>query len=331
MRKFFKFFALFLLLLFSAAAAGVIYHNSKYPQVDAAKEITFEYTPEMIARGEYLANSVSACLDCHSTRDWTLYSGPIKPGTEGMGGDKYGEEIGIPGTVYTKNLTPAALGDWTDGEIFRAITSGINKHGEVLFPMMPYPAYSEMAEEDVKAVIAYLRNMKPIKNDVPASSINFPVSMFIKEVPKNYTPKTLPDKTNLPEYGKYLVTIGGCIDCHSQTEQGVPIPGKEFGGGDGYVLPFGTIKGANITPDMETGIGGWSKEVFIARFKYFQQEESKKMKADNVQTIMPWTFYSGMTEEDLGAIYDYLRTIPPVKNRVVTYSPPNQQFLNTKR
>jgi hypothetical protein len=285
----------------------------------------------MIKRGEYLANHVSACMDCHSTRDWTLYSGPIKPGTEGKGGDKYGEELGIPGTVYTKNITPAGIGHWTDGELMRAITSGINKNGNVLFPMMPYPLYNNIAEEDLKAIVAYLRSLQPIENKVPESSINFPVNMLIKSAPKNYIAKPAPDRNNSVEYGKYLVTIGGCIDCHSPADQGEMIAGKEFGGGVEYDLPFGIIRTANITPDMETGIGSWSKEVFIARFKYFLNEESKKMRSDNVQTIMPWTLYAGMTEEDLGAIYDYLRTVKPLKNKVVTYSPPNQQFLNARR
>jgi hypothetical protein len=331
MRKFFKFFAVFLLVLFIVAAAGIMYYNSNYPDVEPPKDLTFEYTPELISRGEYLARNVSMCIDCHSTRDWTLYSGPLKPGTEGMGGEKYGEELGIPGSVYSKNITPAGLSSWTDGEIFRAITSGVNKHGDVLFPIMPYTLYNQMAEEDVKAIIAYIRQLKPIQNEVAASSINFPVNMIIKSVPKNYIPKAVPDKNNPAEYGRYMITISGCMECHTPMNEGVPVEGKDYSGGVEMDLPFGMVRSANLTPDMETGIGGWSKEMFIARFRYFLNDESKKMRADNVQTIMPWTFYAGMTDEDLGAIYDYLRTVPPVKNKVVTYSPPNQKFLNTKR
>jgi hypothetical protein len=331
MRTLLKILAVFLLVVVVAAAAGVIYYNSKYPDVEPAKEMTFDYTPEMISRGEYLANNVAVCIDCHSDRDWTVYSGPLTPGTEGKGGERIGEELGLPGYVYTKNITPAAIGDWTDGELFRAITSGVTRHGDVLFPIMPYLAYNEMAEEDVKAIIAYIRQLKPIENQVPASSINFPVNILMKSAPRNYISKPLPDKNNSIEYGKYLVTIGACGDCHSPAVEGEPIPGKEFSGGFEMHLPFGTVRSANITPDMETGIGGWGKEVFIARFKYFLSEEAKKTKAENVQTIMPWTFYANMTEEDLGAIYDYLRTLPPVKNKVVTYSPPNQRFANTKK
>jgi mono/diheme cytochrome c family protein len=331
MGSIFKIFGIFLLVVVSVAVAGIVYYNSHYPDVEPAKELSFEYTPELITRGAYLANHVAVCIDCHSDRDWTLYSGPLKPGTEGKGGERMGEELGLPGYVYTKNITPSAIGEWTDGELFRTIVSGVNKHNEVLFPIMPYPAYNQMAEEDIKAIIAYIRQLKPIENHVPSSSINFPVNMLIKSEPKNYISKPLPDKNNITEYGQYLVTIGACADCHSPADQGKPIPGKEFGGGFEIDLPFGTVRSANISPDMETGIGAWSKEVFIARFKYFLQEESTKMSGDKVQTIMPWTFYAGMTEEDLGAIYDYLRTVAPVKNKVVTFSPPNQRFLNTRK
>jgi mono/diheme cytochrome c family protein len=331
MGKLLKIFGIFLLIVVTAAAAGIIYYNSQYPDVEPARDLSFEYTPELIARGEYLANNVALCLDCHSDRNWKLYSGPIIPGTEGKGGERMGEELGLPGYVYSKNITPAGIGDWTDGELFRAITSGVTKNGDVLFPIMPYPAYSQMAEEDIKAIIAYIRQLKPIEHQVPASSINFPVNMLIKSEPKNYVSRSIPDKNNIVEYGKYMVTISACADCHSPAEQGKPIEGKEFSGGFEIDLPFGVIRSANITPDMETGIGAWSKEVFIARFKYFLNEEATKMRADNVQTFMPWTMYAEMTDEDLGAIYDYLRTVPPVKNKVVTFSPPNQRFANTRK
>jgi mono/diheme cytochrome c family protein len=222
MRKFFKFFAVFLLVLFIVAAAGIMYYNSNYPDVEPPKDLTFEYTPELISRGEYLARNVSMCIDCHSTRDWTLYSGPLKPGTEGMGGEKYGEELGIPGSVYSKNITPAGLSSWTDGEIFRAITSGVNKHGDVLFPIMPYTLYNQMAEEDVKAIIAYIRQLKPIQNEVAASSINFPVNMLMKSGTNvNYTPESRfrIKAILLSTGGIWLPLAAACADCHSPAER----------------------------------------------------------------------------------------------------------------
>jgi hypothetical protein len=331
MKKFFRILAVLLLVLVIVFAGGLIYYNSKYPDIQPAKDFKFEYSAEMLERGKYLAHNVALCMDCHSTRDWSKYSGPIVPGTEGMGGEKFDEMIGIPGVVYTKNITPAALGDWTDGELLRAITSGVNKHGDVLFPIMPYPFYNQMAEEDVKAVIAYVRSLKPIENDVPASSINFPVNMLIKTAPREYVPISSPDRNNPVEYGKYLVNIGACNDCHSPSEDGQMIEGKELSGGYLFDLPFGEIRSANITPDMETGIGSWSKETFLARFRHFLNPESTRPRSDNSQTIMPWTMYAGMTDEDLSAIYDYLRTVKPVKNRVVPFTPPNQKFMNVKR
>ena len=85
-------------------------------------------------------------MDCHSTRDWMRFAGPVVKGTEGKGGDKFDESIGFPGTIYAKNITPAALGNWTDGELVRAITMGINKKEEALFPMMPYMNFNHLSQ-----------------------------------------------------------------------------------------------------------------------------------------------------------------------------------------
>jgi mono/diheme cytochrome c family protein len=264
-------------------------------------------------------------MDCHSKRDWTKSSGPIIPGTEGQGGDRFGEEMGLPGTLYSKNITPAGLGSWTDGEILRALTAGVNKDNKALFPLMPYLAYRNFSREDLYSIIAYLRTLKPIKNEVPESSINFPVNLIIKTLPEDYTlVNPEPDKNNPKEYGKYLVTAASCIECHTKSEGGEMVKGMEFAGGGSFEAPWGTITSANITPDKETGIGNWTKEIFIARFKAYNSDEIKNMKMSGHEfnSIMPWSLYAGMTEEDLGAIYDYLRTQKPVRNLINRYSPP---------
>ena len=98
-------------------------------------------TPALVDRGNYLANHVAACMDCHSQRDWTKLTGPILPGTLGAGGQEYGKNYGLPGRLYGRNLTPAALKEWTDQELLVAITTGVNRAGKPLFPLMPYPNY----------------------------------------------------------------------------------------------------------------------------------------------------------------------------------------------
>lgn len=297
---------------------GIYMLKTSFPDVGEASNVKVEATLEQIARGKYLANHVSSCIDCHSERNWDYYAAPIVMGSEGKGGEVFPEEMGLPGTLVAPNITPAALGDWTDGEIIRAFTSGVNKHGEALFPMMPYLMYANMAEEDVHAIVAYLRTLKPIENIPPRSSLNFPMNLIVRTIPKPYEAPPMPDKTNSVAYGKYLTTIAACSECHTQTDHGEPLPGMAMAGGFEFPLPTGKlVRSANITPDQETGIGNWTREYFIAQFKRFEKPESHMLPVqDGHNTIMPWTMYAGMTETDLGAIYDYLRTVTPVKNGV---------------
>jgi mono/diheme cytochrome c family protein len=309
--------------------SGSVYFNATYPKSVPVPEVKIEMTAERIERGKYLANNVALCVDCHSTRDFSKFSGPIKPGTEGMGGEIFGKEMGLPGKIPVKNITPAALGNWTDGEIIRALTSGINKHGEALFPIMPYENFYGMCEEDLYSIVAYLRTLKPIDNQVGEKELDFPVNFIEKTLPlDSYKPTKAPDKSDLKEYGKYLVTIASCNHCHTPSNDGEPISGMEYAGGAEVKLPFGTIRSSNLTPDLETGLGAWTKEQFIQRFKSMATDQVKNMEIlpGSFNTIMPWTQYGGMTEEDLGAIYEYLHSLKPVKNTVVKFTPANTKM-----
>ena len=81
------------------------------------------------------------------------------------------------------NLTPYHLGNWTDGEIFRAITTGVSRDGHALFPVMPYTSYAKMDPADIKDIIAYLRTLKPIHNAIPAAESDFPMNFIINTMP----------------------------------------------------------------------------------------------------------------------------------------------------
>ena len=326
MRKLLKIIGITAAVLVVLLIAGFVYFNVSYPKADPPKNITIKSTPEMIARGEYLANHVTVCIDCHSNRDWTKFSGPVKKGTEAKGGDRFGPEMGFPGTIYSKNITPAGLGDWTDGEIIRAITTGVNKHNEALFPLMPYTNYNKMSQEDLYSIVAYLRSLKPIENNIPERNLDFPLNYIVKTMPiSTYKPANPVDKSNTVAYGKYLVTMASCNECHTQTDEKMnPIPGMDFAGGQEFHAPFGIIRSANITANDETGIGKWTKEDFIKRFKAYNPADGVQfvsVKQDEFNTPMPWTMFAGMKEEDLSAIYDYLRTLKPVYNPVNRFSP----------
>ncbi len=301
----------------------VVYVKLAYPKVGPPPTVTVTPTPELLERGYYLANHVAVCMDCHSERDWTRYSGPAKDGTMGKGGDRFGEEFGFPGNFYAKNITPHNLADWTDGEIIRAITEGVNREGEPYFPIMPYPSYKHMAAEDVQAIVAYVRSLPSIASEPAKSEANFPFSLIMRLIPAPAEPMTIPAKSDTTAYGKYLVTIAGCGDCHTPTDRGRPIDSMRFAGGMEFSLPWGIVRSANLTPDNETGIGDWDKETFVLLFKGYDNDEARHLSvpAGEFNTVMPWTMYAGMTEEDLGAVYTYLHSLNPITHQVERFTP----------
>jgi mono/diheme cytochrome c family protein len=318
MKKIFKIIGLLVLLMIVVVGGLMSYVRLGLPDVGEAPEIQVEATPERIARGKYLATSVTLCVDCHSTRDFTKFAGPVIKGTEGKGGEEFNQEMGFPGRYYARNITPSGIGDWTDGEIFRAITTGVSKDGHALFPVMPYDNYSQLDQEDIYSIIAYIRTLKPIDNDIPPSTSDFPMNFIINTIPKAPNLQGIPDKEDEVKYGSYLLTAASCRHCHTPREQGEFIVARDLSGGNSFPLPNGiTVYSANITPDEETGIGRWSKEYFINKFKTYADPDSHiPVGMGEFNTIMPWNEYANMTSEDLGAIYSYLRTIPPINHKV---------------
>jgi mono/diheme cytochrome c family protein len=324
MNRFLKIFLITIVLLAFAVATLLSVLTFNYPKAGPAPDISIESSPAQIERGKYLANHVTVCIDCHSQRDWNIFAGPIVPGTEGRGGEEFNEKYGFPGTFYSKNITPAGIGSWTDGEIYRAITSGVSKNGEPFFPVMPYMNYNTMATEDAYAIIAYLRTLKPIENKVSTSSPNFPVNFILRTMPKPAHPETRPDKSDILAYGKYLTNIAACDGCHTPQEKGKAIEGMYLAGGFEFPLfSGGKVRSSNLTSDKETGIGSWSKESFVSRFKTYADSSMQKIPAQKgkFNTFMPWIMYSGMSDEDLGAIFTYLQSVPAIRNEVIKFTP----------
>jgi len=304
-------------------AGAVTYISVAMPDVGDAPNLTIERTPERIERGRYLANAVAGCLDCHSTRDWSKFAGPVVPGTKGRGGERFDHSVGFPGTFYSKNITPAGIGRYSDGELYRVITTGVNKEGKAMFPVMPYPYYGKMDDEDIYAIIAYLRTLEPVENNVPESHADFPVSIILNTIPAKGLPAKRPNPNDKIAYGAYLVNAGGCVECHTQAEKGQIIRDLAFSGGREFMFPNGSIvRSANITPDHETGIGKLTENEFIRLFKTYSDSTyvPQNVNPGEYNSIMPWTMYSNMTEQDLAAIYSYLQTLKPMKNQVVKFS-----------
>ncbi|MFD1143697.1 c-type cytochrome [Larkinella insperata] len=310
---------------------GFSYLNLALPNVGSAPELTIQADSAQLARGKYLANHVAVCIDCHSERNWKVVGGPLVPGTEGKGGEPFTREMGFPGSYFAKNLTPSHLSGWSDGEIYRAVTTGVSKDGHALFPVMPYLNYGTVDPEDIKAIIAYVRTLKPIDNpSIPASQSDFPMSLIINTIPTKTEGGKRPDPADSVAYGKYVLTFASCGECHTPVDdKGQPLPGMSLAGGRTFAMPPGTVRSANLTPDRETGIGNWTKEAFISRFKAAAKDDFNHpgtIQHADFATIMPWQMYSGMNEQDLGAIYSYLKSITPIKNAVTVFTPREKEM-----
>lgn len=323
MKKLLRILGYLLLLIVVLAGALLTYVKTALPDVGEAEDIKVELTNERIERGRYLANSVTVCMDCHSVRDWSKFSGPLTEGTLGQGGDRFDQSIGMPGVFYARNITPEGISRYTDGELFRVITTGVTKEGRAMFPLMPFLYYGKMDQEDIYSIIAYIRTLEPVKNEVPESVPDFPMNFIINTLPKKASLQKRPDPSDQLAYGAYMVNASGCIECHTQVDKGQIIPEVAFSGGREFNFPDGSVvRSANITTDEKTGIGSWTKEQFLARFKAYADSSYvlPGVSPGEFNTIMPWTMYSQMKEEDLAAIFTYLQSVKPIENNVIKYS-----------
>ena len=314
MKLIFRILRILSFLLIAAIVAIVIYLFVGLPKKEAPQNVTIQATPASLERGEYLAKHVNVCFYCHVDRNAQFFAHPPKPGTEGQGG-LFVKDPEL-GEIYSPNITPHAIGNWTDGELIRAVIAGVNRDGDPLFPIMPYEIYAHLKQEDLHAVIAYIRTLKPVHKEIPRTKLKFPMNLIVRMIPgpRKGDPKVQADP------GHYLTTVAGCIGCHTPIDdRGQHLPGLTLAGGQ----KFGAVQSANITPDMETGIGKWSKQDFLAAFKKWQAPEMQQIVvAEDKNTVMPWIDFSGMKEEDLGLIYDYLRTVPAISHKVERFPQP---------
>lgn len=285
------------------------------PDVGPAENISIVLTPQRIARGKYLANNVALCMDCHSQRDWSKLIGAIAADKLGAGGDDFDSSFGVPGDIYVPNITPYKLKEWSDGEIFRAITTGERKDGSAIFPLMPWSHFSKMDREDLYCIISYIRSLKPIKTvDYPKPKLDFPENILVHTMARKAALGHLPPEKDTVKYGEYLTLMADCDFCHSQKKNGKAlgevVPELNLAGGIAFQIGDKKEYSANLTPDKTTGIGNWTAEIFVEVFK------SHSVSTAPAVSVMPWYDYSGMTDHDLKAIYAYLRTLKPVYNKV---------------
>jgi mono/diheme cytochrome c family protein len=262
----------------------------------------------LLKRGAYLVNGPVACANCHTPRakDFSFV-----PGMDFAGGFHI---VDPAFDVYTANITPdkeTGIGDWTDAEIITALREGKDKEGKIIFPPMPVPTYNNMSDDDVKAIVAYLHTIKPLHNEVPESKWNIP-----QQAMPPAKGAAAPPQSDKVAYGGYIVNaLAHCFECHSKPDaHGAPdfVHGLGAGGFEVTLAPGMVIHTANITSDPETGIGKWSDADIKKAIT-----EGITPTGGHLSPPMPFTFFKNMTPEDLDAVVAYVRTIPPISNKVV--------------
>jgi hypothetical protein len=312
-------YVLLVLVLLVLAAAPILVGVRPFigPRARALTDRQIEATPARLARGEYVARNVSGCIFCHSEIDWKVPGFLPRPGTEG-GGRHWGEE-GLT-WLSAPNITPdreTGAGAWSDDTLARGIREGIGHDGRALFPIMPYHQYRHMSDEDLASVITYLRSLKPVRRTLPPNDIPFPVNRLINNLPQPVeAPVPQPDQTNVLAQGDYLVRIGVCRDCHTPMDaQGQAIPGMEFAGGFPLIGPYGQVASANIT-QAPSGIPYYTEDLFLEMMR------TGMVRSRKIHDAMPWAMYGRQTDQDLKAMFAYMKTIPAVQHRVDNALPP---------
>jgi mono/diheme cytochrome c family protein len=263
-----------------------------------------------IGRGKELFALAGGC-GCHNMADGTIGSG--------------GREIKTPfGTFYGTNITPdreTGIGDWSDDEIIAAIRDGYARGKGVEAPVMPYYQYAGMSDADVRALVAYLRTLPPVRRENREADVSLPFPRLAYRgwrrlfAPRVTAPAETP--TDPLERGRYLTDhVSICGDCHTPRNRlGAPradfyLAGTEDGP-DGNVVP-------NVTPDAETGLAKWREGSFVEVL-----QTGMLPNADNVQGMMAEVVdgyggpgYSDASESELRSIAKYMKSVPPVRHDV---------------
>lgn len=267
----------------------------------------------VIARGKHLVYGPAHCNFCHGSWD-DLPKIMAGETVDLKGGNAFQLPLGI---IRTPNITSdreTGIGAVSDAHIARALRYGVDRDGHALFDFMPF---HNLSDEDLTAVISYLRTLQPVHHPVVRREINFAgkaVNAFLIEPvgPDGDPPKSVtPDST--AAYGKYLAhSVANCVGCHTQRNMMTgAFTGKPFAGGldmDSDLRRDLVFTTPNLTPDKATGkMADWTEDEFILRFRAGALEEG---------TVMPWGAFMNMSDMELKAIYRYLKTVPPVVNEV---------------
>jgi len=266
-------------------------------------------TAALTARGESIVRNVAVCGGCHA-------ADPMRHIDGALSGGKEFRDWRI-GTARAANLTSDAetgLGAWSEAEIVRALRNGQRKDGRLLAPVMPYEWFHNMSDEDAFAVARYLKSLPPVRNEVKQNpNLVFKLGKLFLLRPKPAISTSAPPGAATEDYGAYLTQhVGLCAECHTPRTglQSKPDKSRLFAGNAHPPKDF-PANPSNVTPDNETGIGKWTEADFVQTMR-----TGKNPAGISLHPFMPWSELRRMSDEDLRAMYRYLRTLPPIHNAV---------------
>lgn len=266
----------------------------------------------MIERGRYLVFGPAHCAACHGPAE-------MVESTELVGEPPLSGGYAYPlpfGTLRFPNLTPdeeTGIGRYTDGQLARVLRYGVKPDGQALLPVMEY---QNVSDEDIVAILSWLRVQPPVRREVPPTDLNL-LGMALKAFvfrpmgPDAPPPASSPPEAPTVERGEYLANrVAQCAQCHTRRNMAdLSFAGPRFAGGAELNEPFApdlTFVTPNLTPDPDTGwIASWSEDVFVERFRTGRTVEGSPMM---------WEFYARLSDADLRAIYRYLMSLEPVRN-----------------
>jgi mono/diheme cytochrome c family protein len=246
--------------------------------------VTVERSTEEIARGAYLVTAFPGCAGCHASNP--AAERPVLDG-------KPFTEIAALAALDAPNLTPGGpLREWSDGEIIRAIREGIDRDGHALF-LMPSDEYRHLSDEDARAIVAYLRSQPAVTRESPPRRLTLLGTMLVgagRFALSNQPPVqrvTAPPRGPTAEFGAHLSDISGCRTCHGPAL-------------DAQNIPQGPPPG----PDLHV-VKGWTEEQFVRTMREGIDPAGKRLSNE-----MPWREYGRGTDEDLRALYAYVKSLP---------------------
>jgi len=279
-------------------------------------EVRLSSDPAVLARGEYLVYGPAHCVECHSGSFDALDKLTEGERVPLSGGLRFG--LGPLGAVYSKNLTPdteTGIGRYSDGQIARMMRWAVRPDGRATIePLMPF---GNLGDDDLAAVISYLRAQPPVKNAVPANewTVMGKVIKSFVSVAKPRTsinpPQTAPPQEMTKERGEYLARyVGNCVGCHTPRDPNTFVAtGPDFSGGfemEPLPLPGADptlwFRTPNVTPKTDSALMKFpDRETFIARFQKGGRQHDG--------SPMPWEAFARMTTEDIGALYEFLHSL----------------------